>query len=122
MAAGHHGLGNLIVFLDYNKLQLDGPCDKIMDLEPLMNKWESFGWHAISCDGHNIEELLEAFEKAKTVKYKPTVIIAQTVKGKGVSFMEHVVDFHGRAPTEKEKDIALKELEDIEKLEEIKDE
>jgi transketolase len=88
-----------------------------MNLEPLANKWESFGWHVVQCDGHNIEEILLAFEEAKSIKLKPTVIIAHTVKGKGVSFMEHVADFHGRAPTEKERAVALSELEGIEKEE-----
>lgn len=118
MAAAHFNLDNLCGIVDYNHFQIDGRVEEIMNLEPLVNKWESFGWHAISCDGHNIEELLEAFTEAKSVKQKPTVIIAHTVKGKGVSFMEHVVDFHGRAPSEKEREIALKELEDIDSLEE----
>ena len=118
MATAHYKIDNLCAIIDYNRFQIDGRVEEIMNLEPVLNKWESFGWHAIQCDGHNIQELLESFEEAKTVKNKPTVIIAHTVKGKGVSFMEHVVDFHGRAPTEKEKEIALKELEDIESLEE----
>ena len=120
MSAAHFQLDNLCGIVDYNRFQIDGRIEEIMNLEPLVNKWESFGWHVIQCDGHNIEELLEAFNKAKTVKRKPTVIIAHTVKGKGVSFMEHVVDFHGRAPTEKEMEIALRELEDIERLEQDK--
>jgi transketolase len=118
MAAAHFKLDNLCGIVDYNHFQIDGRTEEIMNLEPLMNKWESFGWHVIQCDGHNVEELLEAFAEAKTVKLKPTVIIAHTVKGKGISFMEHVVDFHGRSPTEKEKEIALRELEEIEKDEE----
>lgn len=118
MAAAHFKLDNLCAIIDYNRFQIDGRTEEIMNLEPMVNKWESFGWHVIQCDGHNIEELLEAFEDAKTVKQKPSLIIAHTVKGKGVSFMEHVVDFHGRAPTEKEQEIALKELEEIEVLEE----
>ena len=117
MAAAHFKADNLCGIVDYNHFQIDGRTDDIMNLEPLLNKWEAFGWHAISCDGHNLKELLEAFRIAKTVKLKPTVIIAHTVKGKGVSFMEHVVDFHGRAPTEKEREIALKELSEIEKVE-----
>ena len=121
MSAAHFRLDNLCGIVDYNRFQIDGRVEEVMNLEPLLNKWESFGWHAIQCDGHNIEELLEAFTEAKTVKQKPTVIIAHTVKGKGVSFMEHVVDFHGRAPTGKEREIALRELEDIEQLEEQKD-
>ncbi|MCD6583834.1 MAG: transketolase [Candidatus Omnitrophica bacterium] len=116
MAAAHFKLDNLCGIVDYNRFQIDGRIEEIMNLEPLVNKWESFGWHTIQCDGHNIEELLEAFEEAKSVEQKPTVIIAHTVKGKGISFMEHVVDFHGRAPTEKEKEIALEELEKLDKV------
>lgn len=113
MAAAQFKADNLCGIVDYNHFQIDGRTDEVMNLEPLLNKWESFGWHVIQCEGHNIEELLEAFEEAKSVKLKPTVIIAHTVKGKGVSFMEHVVDFHGRAPTEKETEIALRELDEI---------
>lgn len=115
MAAAHYKVSNLCAIIDYNRFQIDGRTDEVMGLEPILNKWESFGWHAIQCDGHNMEELIAAFSEAKTVENKPTIIIAHTVKGKGVSFMEHVVDFHGRAPTEKEREIALKELNDIEK-------
>lgn len=117
MAAAHFKADNLCAILDYNRFQIDGRIEDVMNLEPLMNKWEAFGWHVIQCDGHNLKELLESFEKAKTVKLKPTIIIAHTVKGKGVSFMEHVVDFHGRAPTDKEREIALNELQEIEKIE-----
>lgn len=117
MAAAHFKADNLCGIIDYNHFQIDGRTDDVMNLEPLLNKWEAFGWHAISCDGHNIKELLEAFRIANSVKLKPTVIIAHTVKGKGVSFMEHVVDFHGRAPTEKEREIALHELGEIENVE-----
>jgi len=122
MSAAHFKLDNLCGIVDYNRFQIDGRVEEVMNLEPLVNKWEAFGWHVISCDGHNIEELLEAFDEAKSVKQKPTVIIAHTVKGKGVSFMEHVVDFHGRAPNEKETKIALEELEKIGKLLEEKNE
>ncbi|MFH1519067.1 MAG: transketolase [Candidatus Omnitrophota bacterium] len=111
MSAAHFKLDNLCGIVDYNHFQIDGKIEEIMELAPLAMKWESFGWHVIQCDGHNIAELLEAFEEAKIIKQKPTVIIANTVKGKGVSFMEHVVDFHGRAPTEEERDIALGELD-----------
>lgn len=115
MAGAHYKLDNLCGIIDYNRFQIDGRTEEVMNLEPLVNKWEAFGWHVIQCDGHNVTELLESFSQAKAMKFKPTVIIAHTVKGKGVSFMEHVVDFHGRAPTEKERDIALEELEQIEK-------
>lgn len=111
MSAAHFKLDNLCGIIDYNHFQIDGRIEEIMDVAPLADKWRSFGWHVIQCDGHSIEELLKAFEEAKTIKQKPTVIIANTVKGKGVSFMEHVVDFHGRAPTKEEEAIALGELE-----------
>lgn len=110
MASAHFKADNLCGIVDYNGFQIDGRVEEIMNIEPLLNKWESFGWHVIQCNGHSIEELLEAFSEAKNTKGKPTVIIAHTVKGKGVSFMEHVGDFHGRAPTEEETRIALKEL------------
>jgi transketolase len=113
MASAHFKADNLCGILDYNRFQIDGRVEEIMEIEPLVNKWESFGWHVNQVDGHNIEELLLAFSEAKTVKGKPTVIIAHTVKGKGVSFMEHVVDFHGRAPNEEETKIALKELDEL---------
>ncbi len=119
MAAAHFKLDNLCGIVDFNRFQIDGRIEDIMGLEPLANKWESFGWHVIQCDGHNVQELLESFEEAKSIKLKPTVIIAHTVKGKGVSFMEHVVDFHGRAPSEKEREIALKELQIQEEEEEL---
>ncbi|MBN2483555.1 MAG: transketolase [Candidatus Omnitrophica bacterium] len=113
MAAAHYHLDNLCGIIDYNGFQIDGRVEEVMNLEPLVNKWESFGWHVVECDGHDVEALLCAFNQAKEVKRKPTMIIANTVKGKGVSFMEHVVDFHGRSPTAREKEIALKELYDI---------
>ncbi|RKY39798.1 MAG: transketolase [Candidatus Omnitrophota bacterium] len=122
MSAAHFKLDNLCGIVDYNRFQIDGRVEDIMNLEPLVDKWKAFGWHAIQCDGHSIEELLGAFSEASSVKEKPTVIIAHTVKGKGVSFMEHVVDFHGRAPNEKETKIALEELERIEKFLEEADE
>ncbi len=110
MAAAHYDVGNLCAILDYNKFQIDGSVDEIMSIEPLEEKWEAFGWHTIVVDGHDISDLISAFEQAKEIKKKPTIIIAQTVKGKGVSFMEHVVDFHGRAPTPEEEKLALKEI------------
>ena len=111
MAAAHFKCDNLCAILDYNGFQIDGKISEIMDLEPLVDKWQVFGWYAIEIDGHNIKEILEAYEEAKTIKGKPSIIIAHTVKGKGVSFMEHVVDFHGRAPTPEETIKALEELD-----------
>lgn len=117
MACSHYKADTLCAIVDYNHCQIDGRCEDVMGLEPLAHKWEAFGWHVIQCDGHNISDLLTAFNQARTITGKPTVIIAQTVKGKGVSFMEHVVDFHGRAPNTKECAIALQELAAIEQAE-----
>jgi transketolase len=111
MAAAHFKVDNLVAIVDNNGLQIDGwNCD-VMNLEPLNKKWEAFGWHVIEVDGHDFTQLLDAFEQAKSIKGQPTVIIAHTVKGKGVSFMENNVDFHGKAPSATEVKIALKELE-----------
>jgi len=111
MACAHFKCDNLCAMVDRNGFQIDGRTKDIMTLEPLVEKWRSFGWYAIEIDGHNMQQIFNAFEEAKTIKEKPTVIIAHTVKGKGVSFMENVVDFHGRAPTKEETEKALKELE-----------
>jgi len=111
MAASHYKCDNLCAMLDYNGFQIDGRTKDIMNLEPLVSKWQAFGWHTIEIDGHNMKQILSAYEEAKTIKGKPSIIIAHTVKGKGVSFMENVVDFHGRAPTKEEAQKALKELE-----------
>lgn len=111
MAAAHFMLDNLVAIVDNNGQQIDGwNCD-VMNLEPLNKKWEAFGWHVIEVDGHDLKELFNAFEQAKLVKGQPTVIIAHTIKGKGVSFMENNPGFHGKAPNAAEVKIALKELE-----------
>ncbi len=111
MAASHYKCDKLCAVVDYNGFQIDGKVSEIMEIEPLADKWRAFGWQVIEIDGHNIQKILEAFDEASKVRNKPAVIIAKTVKGKGVSFMEHVVDFHGRPPTEDEAKRALKELE-----------
>ncbi|MGD9014437.1 MAG: thiamine pyrophosphate-dependent enzyme, partial [Candidatus Omnitrophota bacterium] len=111
MAAAHFGCDNLCAILDYNRFQIDGKVEDIMGLEPLADKWRAFGWHVIEIDGHSIKEILDAYQEASSKRGKPTIIIAHTTKGKGVSFMENVVDFHGRSPTVQEAEIALKELE-----------
>ena len=111
LSAAQFKLDNLTAVVDRNRQQLDGWTRDIVDLEPLAEKWRAFGWHTIETDGHNFKQILAAFEKAKTVKGKPTVIIAHTIKGKGVSFMENNLDFHGKAPTAEEAERALKELE-----------
>ncbi|AFM02319.1 transketolase, beta subunit [Desulfitobacterium dehalogenans ATCC 51507] len=110
MAAAHYKLDNVIAVLDYNGLQIDGTTDKIMSSDPLNDKWKAFGWHVIEVDGHDIEDLLAAFAEAKSIKGKPTILIARTVKGKGVSFMENQVGWHGNAPNAEQAEQALKEL------------
>jgi len=112
MSASHYKLDNLCVILDYNGLQIDGPIRKVMSPEPIKEKWLSFGWHAIEIDGNNISEILNAFKQARKVGGRPTIIIAHTIKGKGVSFMENVVAFHGKAPTKEEAEKALEELKE----------
>ncbi len=110
MAAAHFKIDNLTAIVDNNGLQLSGCNCDIMSLEPLGKKWAAFGWHVTEVDGHDLAQLLDAFDKAKKVKGKPAVTIAHTVKGKGVSFMENNVDFHGKAPSAEQLEIALKEL------------
>jgi len=111
MAAAHFRLDKLVAIVDNNGLQIDGWNRDVMRLEPFNKKWEAFGWHVIEVDGHNLAQLLDALEQAKSVTGQPTVIIAHTVKGKGVSFMENNAAFHGKAPDADEIEIALKELE-----------
>ena len=111
MAASHYNLDNITAIVDNNGIQLDGWNKDIMGLEPFDKKWEAFGWKVTEVDGHSISQLIDAFDNAKQVKGQPTVIIAHTVKGKGVSFMENNPDFHGKAPTPEQVKIALKELE-----------
>jgi transketolase len=110
MFAPHHRMDNITAIVDHNDLQLDGRVCDIMGLEPLADKWRAFNWHVLEINGHDIKEILQALKKAREIKGKPTVIIAHTVKGKGVSFMEGNVDFHGKAPSPQETEQALKEL------------
>lgn len=110
MTAAHYKLDNLCAFLDSNNLQIDGNVTEIMGVEPLDKKWEAFGWNVIKIDGHDFEQILSALDKAREYKGKPTMIIAKTIKGKGVSFMENVCGFHGVAPTLEELERALAEL------------
>jgi len=98
MCAAHYKLDNLISIVDRNGLQIDGPTEEVMKLESLIDKWQAFGWHTIEIDGHNMNEILNALDKAEKIKGKPTVIIAKTIKGKGVSYAENVVGYHGIAP------------------------
>jgi transketolase len=110
MSAAHFKLDNLTAIVDNNGIQLSGFNRDIMNLDPLNKKWESFGWHVTDIDGHDLTQLLDALKKAQKVRGQPAVIIAHTVKGKGVSFMENNVDFHGKAPNAEQLEKALKEL------------
>jgi transketolase len=111
LSAAHFKLDNMTVIVDYNGIQLSGRTCDIMDLEPFARKWQSFGWHTIDIDGHDFDQILSACHGVEKIKGKPTVILAHTIKGKGVSFMENNVAFHGKAPTKEEAERALKELE-----------
>lgn len=110
MSAAHYKLDNLVGILDYNGLQIDGKNEDVITVSPVVEKFESFGWNVLSIDGHNFEEILDAFKKARECKGKPTMIIAKTVKGKGVSFMEDNAGWHGKAPNEDEIKQAVSEL------------
>jgi len=113
--ASHRKLDNLTALIDRNFLQIDGNTEDVLRLESVNERWSSFGWNVIEIDGHNIQDILDALKKANKTKNKPTLIILNTVKGKGVSFMENNVDFHGVPPNKMERDIAFKELTNEEK-------
>lgn len=110
MSSSHYKLDNLCLVVDNNNLQIDGKVDEVMNIYPLNEKFQSFGFEVISIDGHNFEQIIDAFNKAKNIKKKPTVIIAKTVKGKGISFMENNASWHGKAPKEEEYKMAMDEL------------
>jgi transketolase len=111
MTAAHYKLDNLCAIVDLNGLQIDGPVSKVKAIEPVASKWAAFGWNFIDIDGHDMKEILDALDDAETVKGKPSVILAHTIKGKGVSFFEGKVEYHGMAPTPEELEKALKEME-----------
>ncbi|MDD4179973.1 MAG: transketolase [Candidatus Margulisbacteria bacterium] len=118
MTSAHYKLDSLTAIVDHNKYQIDGKVEEIKNLAPFHDKWRSFGWHVLSCDGHKIEALRDALDKAAKTKGKPTVIIADTIKGKGVSFMEqNPLDYHGKAPTADEEKKAICELCNIKEFE-----
>ena len=110
MLSAHYDLGNVIAIIDRNGLQIDGPTSEVMDVSEVGDKFSAFGWFVIGCDGHDVDSLLDAFEKASRHTDGPVAIVAQTMKGKGVSFMEDNCDWHGRAPSAKECATALGEL------------
>lgn len=113
LSAPKFKLDNLCVILDYNKSQIDGYVKDVMDLEPIKEKLVAFKWNVLEIDGHDFEQMKIAFQNAKETKEKPTFIIAHTIKGKGVSFMEDNVEWHGKAPNEKETLLALEELKKL---------
>lgn len=110
MFASHYKLDNLCILLDWNGLQIDGPITEVMNPTPHDEKFKAFGWNVVSIDGHNFDEIEKAFNEAEACKGKPTAIICRTVKGKGVSYMENAVEWHGAAPKEEQYKIAIEEL------------
>lgn len=110
MSAAHYRLDHIIAFVDHNGLQIDGPNSQVMNVEPIDEKFRAFGWNAMRIDGHDLDAIDAAIIAAKATEGKPTVIVCETVKGKGVSFMENVVDWHGVAPNAEQAKRALAEL------------
>lgn len=110
MTASHYKIDNLCAILDHNNLQIDGRCCDVMNIKPVEDKFIAFGWNVFTINGHNIQEIVDALDEAEKTKGKPTMIIANTVKGKGVSIFEGKVQYHGVAPTQEELEVALKEL------------
>lgn len=110
MAAAHYKLDNLCAVVDWNGLQIDGSNDDVMKVTPIDDKFRAFGWNVISIDGHDLAQIVEAFDQAKAHKEQPTLILAKTHKGRGVSFMEDNAGWHGKAPNEEEARQAIKEL------------
>ena len=111
MTSVHQKLDNLMVFLDYNRLQIDGNVEDVKSFTEPAARWRAFGWHVLEIDGHDIPAIYSACEKARATKGKPTLAVAHTVKGKGVSFMENVVDWHGKAPSQEQAKIAISRIE-----------
>lgn len=110
MSAAHYKLDNLAAIVDRNRLQIDGPTEEVMALGDLAGKWQAFGWHTIEIDGHDFGRIIAAMEEATATRGRPTAVIANTVKGKGVSFMEGAAEWHGTAPNAEQRDKALAEL------------
>ena len=110
MTAAHFKLDNVCAIVDYNGLQIDGHVEDVMGIAPLKQKWQAFNWHTIEIDGHDLKQVHAAYEEAKETKGKPSVILADTVKGKGISFMENVAGWHGKAPNRDEQEMALAEI------------
>ena len=113
MTASHYKLDNLCVIVDNNNLQIDGKVNEVMSIYPIDEKFRSFGFEVFNIDGHDMNQIIGALNKAKTIKGKPTAIIAKTIKGKGVSFMENQATWHGKAPKEEEYNMAMSELQNM---------
>ncbi len=122
MLAAKHRLGNLTAVIDRNNIQIDGHTEEVMPLEPLADKFKSFGWNVINIDGHNIKKFIDACEESKAVYERPTVIIAHTVPGKAISFMEFLTEWHGKPPNDEQAADAIKELEKQRQMIEEEDE
>jgi transketolase len=110
MTGAHYNLDNVVCIVDKNNLQIDGRVKDVMNIDPLKEKFEAFNWHVIECDGHDLEQLCNAYDQAAKTKGKPICIIANTIKGKGVSFMEDQAGWHGKAPSQEQCELALQEL------------
>lgn len=112
MFASHNNLDNLVVFLDRNKLQIDGATEKVMSIEPIISKWRAFGWHVMDINGHDMDQIVNAINRAEEVHGEPSIIVANTIKGKGVPFMEGSLAFHGKAADDDQLEIALEALDE----------
>jgi transketolase len=110
LAAAKFNLDNLIVILDYNNLQLDGWCNDVMPIEPIADKWRAFNWEVFEMDGHNMGEIIQTIKIAQSIKSRPSIIIAHTIKGKGVSYMENKCEWHGKPPNDEQYEQAIREL------------
>jgi len=110
MASSHYKLDNVIAILDHNRLQIDGEVSKVKNIEPIDEKFKAFGWHVITIDGHDFNQIIDTLEQADKIKNKPTMLIANTIKGKGVKCMENKAEWHGKAPSENELNVCLQEL------------
>jgi len=113
MSAAHYKLDNLVAIIDRNRMQISGMTEDVMRLESLVEKWESFGWDVVTINGHDVMKLVHVLSEAPRVSGRPTLIIANTVKGKGISFAENVASWHHHIPTQEQYDLALKELEEL---------
>jgi transketolase len=112
LSAAKFKLDNLTVIIDYNNLQLDGWCNDVMPIEPIADKWRAFNWEVLEMDGHDMGEIIKTIQFAQSIKDKPSIIIAHTIKGKGVSYMENKCEWHGKSPNDEQYDQAMRELRD----------